>query len=456
MNYFYFFFFIFLGILVWIKPLAEFLKNRIISSNNINVIAGITLFIGLICIYVALTDKYWFERVWRIVTFSLGIILIIRGIAAMFFFNHIKKAISFVFQHYFKFMSTISVIFFILAFFVISSDYVGPQKDISDCNSDNKVKLICDFKNPEDIVIMPDKKFLFMSEFGGIGPYEKQKSGYFALLDLETKTKIIPNIIIEENIWGDPICTRTINKKYGPHGIDMIKRNDGRYQLGVINHYPNESIEMFEMIKKENSWDMIWRGCIDVPYEFYFNDISLRKNGGFYASHMYDREITLNEWLFVSIIKTDTGFLVDWIENKFKKIDDSDGSGPNGIALDENSNIIYISYNQGDSITKFDLSLNKKLDKKFIEAPDNPYINGNDIWITSSDFQPNDVGDCEFKKSCSLPFSIYQLDKNNLEIKNEYSFSKTVFGLPTVAVPIEDEVFLGSFHSDRLGIIEIN
>ena len=448
MNYFYFFFFVFLGILVWIRPFAEFLKNRILSSNNINVIAGITLLIGLICVYVALTDEYWFERVWRIVTFSLGIILIIRGIAAMFFFNQIKKAIPFVFLHYFKFMSIISVMFFSLAFFVVSSDYVGPQKDISNCSSDNKVKLICGFKNPEDIVITPDKKFLLMSEFGGIGPYEEQKSGYFALLDLETKT--------EENIWGDPKCTRTINKKYGPHGIDLIKRNDGRYQLGVINHYPDESVEMFEMIKKENSWDMVWRGCIDVPYEFYFNDISLRKNGGFYASHMYDREITLNEWLFVSIIKSDTGFLVEWIENRFKKIDGSDGSGPNGIALDEDSNIIYINYNQGDSITKFDLSLNQKLDKKFIEAPDNPYIDGNDIWITSLDFQPNDFGDCEFKKSCSLPFSIYQLDKNNLEIKNEYSFSKTVFGLPTVAVPIEDEVFLGSFHSDRLGIIKIN
>ena len=76
MNYFYFFFFVFLGTLVWIKPFAEFLKNRILSSNNINVIAGITLLIGLICVYIALTDEYWFERVWRIVTFSLGIILI--------------------------------------------------------------------------------------------------------------------------------------------------------------------------------------------------------------------------------------------------------------------------------------------------------------------------------------------------------------------------------------------
>ncbi len=456
MNYFYFFFFIFLGILVLIKPFTVFLKDKITSSNYINTIAGITIIIGLICVYVPLTDQYWYERVWKIVTLSVGILIIIRGLAVLFFFNEIKKALPFVFHHYFKFMSAFSMMFFALAFYTVSSDYVGPQKDISNCISDNKLEVICNFKNPEDIVITPDKKFLFMSEFGGIGPYEEQKSGYFALLDLETKTRVIPNITIEENIWGDPKCTRTINKKYGPHGIDLIKRNDGRYQLGVINHYPDETIEMFEMVKKENSWDMVWRGCIDVPYEFYFNDISLTKNGGLYASHMYDREITLNEWLFVSIIKSDTGFLVEWIENRFKKIDGSDGSGPNGIALDEDSNIIYINYNQGDSITKFDLSLNKKLDKKFFEAPDNPYIDGNDIWITSLDFQPNDVGDCQFKKSCSLPFSIYRLDKNDLKIKNEYSFSKTVFGLPTVAVPIEDEVFLGSFHSDRLGIIEIN
>ena len=277
MNYFYFFFFIFLGIAVLIKPFTEFLKDKIISSNYINIIAGITIIIGLICVYVPLTDQYWYERVWKIVTFSVGILIIIRGLAVLFFFNQIKKALPFVFHHYFKFISAISIMFFALAFFTVSSDYVGPQKDISNCSSDNKLEVICNFKNPEDIVITPDKKFLFMSEFGGIGPYEKQKSGYFALLDLKTKTKIIPNITIEENIWGDPECTRTIKKKYGPHGIDLIKRNDGRYQLGVINHYPDETIEMFEMVKKENSWDMVWRGCIDVPYEFYFNDISLRK-----------------------------------------------------------------------------------------------------------------------------------------------------------------------------------
>ena len=51
-------------------------------------------------------------------------------------------------------------------------------------------------------------------------------------------------------------------------------------------------------------------------------------------------------------------------------------------------------------------------------------------------------------------FSIHELNKESLESKNIYSYSKTVFGLPTVAVPIDENIYIGSFHSDRLGIIK--
>ena len=72
-------------------------------------------------------------------------------------------------------------------------------------------------------------------------------------------------------------------------------------------------------------------------------------------------------------------------------------------------------------------------------------------WFTSLDFQPSDAGNCIEKKACSLPFSIYEIDQDSFQLKNEYSFNKTVFGLPTIAVPISNKVYMGSFHSDRLG-----
>ena len=86
-----------------------------------------------------------------------------------------------------------------------------------------------------------------------------------------------------------------------------------------------------------------------------------------------------------------------------------------------------------------------------IDSPDNIYIHGDSLWLTSLDFQPKDAGDCIKRPACSLPFSIYEIDRETFVLKNENSFNKTVFGLPTIAVPVENTIFMGSFHSDRLG-----
>ena len=48
---------------------------------------------------------------------------------------------------------------------------------------------------------------------------------------------------------------------------------------------------MFELIKTNGSWDFIWRGCVDVPYKYYFNDISLKKDGSF-LHHICMKEIS--------------------------------------------------------------------------------------------------------------------------------------------------------------------
>ena len=265
--------------------------------------------------------------------------------------------------------------------------------------------------------------------------------------------KISPKITFERNTWGDSLCGNPSNKTFGPHGIDLMERKDGRFQLAVVNHYPSESIEMFELVLSADDaqWELVWRGCIDVPDQYYFNDIALKDDGGFFASHMYSRDIIMEEWLITSLFKSNSGHIVEWTDGFFKKLDSSEGSGPNGISLDRSSNMLFISYNQGDQLVKFDLSINEKINTYFVQSPDNIFLTGNSAWFTSLDFQPNDAGNCIEREACSLPFSIYEIDKNSFKLKNEYSFSKTVFGLPTIAIPMSDKIYMGSFHSDRLG-----
>ena len=450
MNYFYFFFFLFLSLLLWIKPLIIYICKKIDEAQNLHILGGLTFLIGTAMVIFSINSD-WAERLWILLTLIVGILLCIRGLVVIFFLEKIKKILPLYLNHYYKFSIPISVVMISLALFTVTTDYIGPQKNISECKSDDAISVICGVSNPEDIVVTPDNKYLLISEFGGIRPYDSTKSGGFALLRLSDNKIITPKISFGKNIWGEDSCKQ--NEIFGPHGIDLVQREDGSYQLGVINHYPGETIEMFELVQKSehDTWSFVWRGCIEVPEKYYLNDIALKKDGTFYVSHMYSRDITMTKWLITALLKKDSGVILEWNKDSFIEIPNSEGSGPNGITLNESTNNLFISYNQGDRVVKFDLSDNKKLQTFKVESPDNIYINKDSVWLTSLDFQPNDAGDCIERPACSLPFSIYEIDRETFVLKNKNSFNKTVFGLPTIALPIENGIIMGSFHSDRLG-----
>ena len=450
MNYFYFFFFLFLSLLLWVKPLIIFICKKIDQAQNLHILGGLTFLIGMAMVIFSINSA-WTERLWILLTLIVGILLCIRGLVVIFFLEKIKKILPLYLNHYYKFSIPISAVMISLALFTVTTDYIGPQKNISECKSDDAISVICGVSNPEDIVVTPDNKYLLISEFGGIRPYDSTKSGGFALLRLSDNKIITPKISFGKNIWGEDSCKQ--NEIFGPHGIDLVQREDGSYQLGVINHYPGETIEMFELVQKseQDTWSFVWRGCVEVPEKYYLNDVALKKDGTFYVSHMYSRDITMTKWLITALFKKDSGVILEWNKDSFIEIPNSEGSGPNGITLNELTNNLFISYNQGDRVVKFDLSDNKKLQTFKVESPDNIYINKDSVWLTSLDFQPNDAGDCIERPACSLPFSIYEIDRETFVLKNENSFNKTVFGLPTIAVPIENTIFMGSFHSDRLG-----
>ena len=450
MNYFYFFFFLFLSLLLWIKPLIIYICKKIDEAQNLHILGGLTFLIGMAMVIFSINSD-WAERLWILLTLIVGILLCIRGLVVIFFLEKIKKILPLYLNHYYKFSIPISVVMISLALFTVTTDYIGPQKNISECKSDDAISVICGVSNPEDIVVTPDNKYLLISEFGGIRPYDSTKSGGFALLRLSDNKIITPKISFGKNIWGEDSCKQ--NEIFGPHGIDLVQREDGSYQLGVINHYPDETIEMFELVQKaeQDTWSFVWRGCVEVPEKYYLNDVALKKDGTFYVSHMYSRDITMTKWLITALFKKDSGVILEWNKDSFIEIPNSEGSGPNGITLNESTNNLFISYNQGDRVVKFDLSDNKKLQTFKVESPDNIYINKDSVWLTSLDFQPNDAGDCIERPACSLPFSIYEIDRETFVLKNKNSFNKTVFGLPTIALPIENGIIMGSFHSDRLG-----
>ncbi|GIS32344.1 MAG: hypothetical protein Ct9H90mP4_02580 [Gammaproteobacteria bacterium] len=70
----------------------------------------------------------------------------------------------------------------------------------------------------------------------------------------------------------------------------------------MFYHLGHESVEMFELTNRKN-WELDWKGCTKPSNDKYLNDVSLRKDGSFFVSHMYDRDTGYLDFLLASFLK---------------------------------------------------------------------------------------------------------------------------------------------------------
>ncbi len=458
LNYFFTVIFLTLGLLALFFSKAMFtfflkIANDEELSRRVGLAVGIP---GLALLIFILNIDNWHYRVWSIISFLFGFGFFLRGLFFIFFrkflINTLEKMLDMT-----KVISVFAFCFTIcLSVLTVSRNYVGPIDDISDCSNGSKLEVYCVLSNPEDILKTPDEEYFIVSEFAGVKPYEEPKQGSLALFNLNTKKREELDIRFGSNVWGDPKCERK-DLRFGPHGIDLNKRYDGSHQLAVVNHYPEESVEFFELVFEEN-WFLVWRGCVSVPEEYYINDVTVESSGSFFTTHMYPRDISMNEWLSAATFKYPTGVVLFWNKFKFEELSFTNGGQPNGIA--KKDNILYVANNLSDTVKAYDLIKKEEAFSFNINSPDNLVIDNNSIWVTSLDHETLDViakcpgytfkGIEEDHMICSLPFKVIELRTKDLTPINIYTFNKNKSAFPTVALPDGDSVWVGSFSLDRL------
>ncbi len=343
--------------------------------------------------------------------------------------------------------SGLIVICFMIFIWLGNKDSMQP---LEGCESNTELSVYCDFMNPEDLALTPDDNFLIVAEFGGMAPLVEMTSGKLSFFSLKEKTKINANISFGNNEWGSKDCSRSSDVPFGPHGIDLIQRDDGRFQLAVVSHHPKESIEMFELIEN-NGWVLEWKGCIDVDGRYYFNDVSLDTAGNFYATHMFDSDFSLIRALWNVFAKSDTGFVVKWnTDDSFENLAFTAGSFPNGIALDQNNNNLIVNYNLGDKSILFNLATKESLGVFEYNSPDNVIIKDGYAWIANHDHTVAESLRCGEMITCPLPFSINKLSLLDFSLINSYKFESKNMGIGTVGLPHDGSLWIGSYKSDRL------
>ena len=147
-----------------------------------------------------------------------------------------------------------------------------------------------------------------------------------------------------------------------------------------------------------------------------------------------------------------------WNKFKFEEISFTNAGQPNGIA--KKDNILYVANNLSDTVKAYDLIKKEEVFSFSINSPDNLVIENNSIWVTSLNHEVFDViakcdgytlqGIKEDHMICSLPFKVIELSTKDLMPTSIFTFNKNKAAFPTVALPVGDSVFVGSFSLDRL------
>ena len=326
---------------------------------------------------------------------------------------------------------------------------------VEPCGVDEFFSVWCGYKNPEDLALTPDGEFLLATGFGGI---PDSVLNQMSIIELSTMQHNSVEILLAENLWGDPNCKRT-TLDLSSHGLDIKQRFDGKHMVAVTNHLPKETVELFELLPTETSWQLIWRGCAESPIvesgarQPMFNDVALTVDGGFYATEMYNAMMPFEQLIAAGAEGKDTGVVWYWTaDNGFTPVAGSAGGFPNGIVINEAEDMLYVNYWFSGQTNKLDINSGEVLASHRGGMADNLTLVGGAVWAAKHDMTLMEiVEECTAESiNCFVPFSVYELALEDLTERNAWSFDSEVFGLGTVATPVGDAIWFGSAHGDRI------
>ncbi len=327
---------------------------------------------------------------------------------------------------------------------------------IVECEAVGPARPICEFTNPEDMVALPGDRAILIGEYGQSAD---DHSGGLVVFDLESEKRTVvfrggEKPAVAEAGWGDPTCSTPPTRAFNSHGIDLVRRDDGRLALLVVQHGGREAIELFEVLGDGTSWHVEWRGCVAAPPDASLNEVVGLPDGGFYTTKMAGLTGALD---FEKGMPTEpTGHAFAWSADKgFEKIDGTEGIMPNGIETSRDGKLIYMNASGDNSIRKVEVATGRELGRAAVRSPDNVTWSPDGKLLVASlgGLDPEDFAACQTmtRGACGIPFEIVAVDPETMtNLGPIYASKGAPMGAGTVGLQVGRELFVGSFRGDRI------
>lgn len=307
--------------------------------------------------------------------------------------------------------------------------------------------VICGIVKPEDIEIVPESRWLLVSELGNAS-----SPGRIIAVDAVTSEH---RVLVEGPVAAGaeaafPRCGPPPSI-FKPRGFHLSRDPSGERLLVIAG----QRVEQFRLSRTDDDISLEWNGCVDIPADIAANDVAGFVDGGFVVSHMYDppRDWTLDLRMFFGI---DTGAAVAWsAADGWRRVPNTNVSFANGIQVDPGTGRLFVSSMFTQRVIAIDRDGSNRRETargpnqidNLTWAADGRLIGAGHTGVPVYGIRAcRDVGD----KACSFPFAITAIDPKTLAIETLFESPTGPIPGASVAALRDGTLFLGTAFGDRI------
>jgi hypothetical protein len=317
-----------------------------------------------------------------------------------------------------------------------------------DRQNPGELKIIKGPQNAEDILPLGDTQWLVTSGMNG-QVSGSDINGHIYLVNRKEKTfeEFFPgkNPDFDHDKKMFSACPGPINpEKFSSHGLALKKQSSEQYRLYMTSHGEREAIEVFDINTGGVKPAISWAGCVPLSEDIMANSVAILSDGGFVTTKFHDPTVP-NSMMGIVQGKV-TGGVHEWHPGgSVKAIPGTELSGANGIAVSPDDKYVYVAAFGSREIVRFDRTKTPViLEKIKIDImPDNIHWGDDGMLYTAGNNSARGTG-----------WSVFSIHPETLEIKRITGVDqRAAMQNASSALPVDDEIWVGTFSGDRIGYL---
>lgn len=261
--------------------------------------------------------------------------------------------------------------------------------------------------------------------------------------------------LLDKNLYGacPGVPSAEQKARFGVAGIGVGPLQNGTYTVYAVHYGQERAVDVIEVDLRGARPSGTWVGCVLAPDPIGLDDVVVLPEGGFLGTNWLARGAAAKENRARMMAGQNNGELWEWhSKSGWMKVPGSDSVGPNGIELSKDGKWIYFA-GWGDrkfyrlergvpSPRKEGVDVGFRLDN-INWAPDGTMLGAGQTCFGEDDCKAHPVQKVHLTK-----IDVNTMRATSLADRPE----DKLFGGATGAIQIGNDIWVGSYRSDRIAI----